>query len=145
MVCPWIQIYTVESALLGRRLSGSAVLLDHFIWNGITSVRTCTKLHRLIGSNIRFIGPVNSEPRGDTSQMSKRTDLSLAKKIALLDDELHAVFHRPVVSLCAVKDTSQRFLECLHVSCSARFQDESVLAQLCLGNRVWPRAKPGQV
>ena len=135
--------YTVESALLGRRLNGSAVLLGHFTWNGITSVRTCTKLHRLIGSNIRFIGPVNSEPRVDTSKMSKRTDLSLAKNIALLDNELHAVFHRPVVSLCAVKGTSQRLLECLHVSCSARFQDES--AQLCLGNRVRPRANPGQV
>ena len=79
--------HTVESALLGRRLSGSAVLLGHFTWNGITSVRTCTKLHRLIGSNIRFIGPVNSEPRVDTSKMSKRTGLSLAKKIALLDKE----------------------------------------------------------
>ena len=89
--------------------------------------------------------PVNSEPRVDTSKMSKRTDLSLAKKIALLDNELHAVSHRPVVSLCAVKGTSQRLLECLHVSCSARFQDESVLAQLCLGNRVRPRANPGQV
>ena len=65
--------------------------------------------------------------------MSKRTDLSLAKKIALLDNELHAVFHRLVVLLCAVKGTSQRLLECLHVSCSARFQDESVLAQICLG------------
>ena len=125
--------YTVEFALLGRWLSGSDVLLGHFIWNGITSVRMCTKLHRLIGSNIRFIGPVNSEPRVDTSKMLKRTDLSLAKKIALLDNELHAVFHRPVVSLCAVKGTSQRLLECLHVSCSARFQDESVLAQICLG------------
>ena len=135
----------MESALLGRRLSGSAVLLGHFTWNGITSVRTCTKLHRLIGSNIQFIGPVNSELRVDTSKMSKRTDLSLAKKIALLDNELHAVFHRPVVSLYAVKGTSQRLLECLHVSCSARFQDESVLAQLCLGNRVRPRANPGQV
>ena len=29
-----ILLTTVESALLGRRLSGSAVLLDHFIWNG---------------------------------------------------------------------------------------------------------------
>ena len=140
----------MESALLGRRLSGSAVLLGHFTWNRITSVRTCTKLHRLIGSNIQFIGPVNSELRVDTSKMSKRTDLSLAKKIALLDNELHAVFHRPVVSLYvvslyAVKGTSQRLLECLHVSCSARFQDESVLAQLCLGNRVRPRANPGQV
>ena len=86
---------TVESILLGRWLSGSAVLLGHFTWNGITSVRTCTKLHRLIGSNIRFIGPVNSEPRVDTSKMSKRADLSLAKKIALLDNELHTVFHRP--------------------------------------------------
>ena len=75
--------------------------------------------------------------------MSKRTDLSLAEKIALLDNESHAVFHRPVI--CAVKGTSQRVLECLHMSCSARFQDESVLAQLGLGNRVWPRANPGQV
>ena len=64
-----LELYTVESALLGRRLSGPAVLLGHFTWNGITSVRTCTKLHRLIGSNIRFIGPVNSEPRVDTSKM----------------------------------------------------------------------------
>ena len=126
----------MESALLGRWLSGSAVLLGHFIWNGITSVRTCTKLHRLIGSNIRFIGPVNSEPRVDTSKMSKRTDLSLAKKIA-------AVFHRPVV--CAVKGTSQRALECLHVSCSARFQDESLPVQVSLGNHVRPRANPGQL
>ena len=78
---------TVESVLLGRRLSGSAVLLGHFTWNGITSVRTCTKLHRLIGSNIRFIGPVNSEPRVHTSKMSKRTDLSIAEKIALLGNE----------------------------------------------------------
>ena len=77
--------------------------------------------------------------------MSKRTDLSLAKKIALLDNELHAVFHRPVASLCAVKGTSQSLQECLHVSCSALFQDESVLAQLCLDNRVRPRANPGQV
>ena len=60
--------------------------------------------------------------------------------IALLDNELHTVFHRPVISLCAVKGTSQRLLECLHVSCSARFQDESVLAQLYLSNRVRPRA-----
>ena len=67
------------------------------------------------------------------------------QKDALLNNELHAVFHRPVVSLCAVKGTSQRLLECLHVSCSARFQDESVLAQLGLGNRVRPRANPGQV
>ena len=67
------------------------------------------------------------------------------QKDVLLDNELHAVFHRPVVSLCAVKGTSQRLLECLHVSCSARFQDESVLAQICLGNRVRPRANPGQV
>ena len=123
---------------IGSPVKRVSVLLGHFIWNGITSERMCTKLHRLIGSNIRYIGPVNSEPRVDTSQRSKRTNLSLAKKIALLDDELHAVFHRPVVSLCAVKDTSQRFLECLHVSCSARFQDESVLTQLCLGNRVRP-------
>ena len=50
-------------------------------------VRLCTKLHRLIGSNIRFIGPVNSEPRVDMSKMSKRTDFSLAEKIALLDNE----------------------------------------------------------
>ena len=135
----------MESALLGHRLIGSSVLLGHFIWNGITSVRTCTKLHRLIGSNIQFIVPVNSEPRVDTSKMSKRTDLSLAKKIALLDNELYAVFLRPVVSLCAVKGTSQRLLECLHISCSARFQDERVLAQLCLGNRVRPCANPGQV
>ena len=132
----------MESALLGRRLSGSAVLLGHFTWNGITSVRTCTKLYRLIGSNIRFIGPVNSEPRVHTSKMSKRTDLSLAEKIALLDNE-SAVFHRPIV--CTVKDTSQRALECLHVSCSARFQDESLPAQLGLGNPVRPRANPGQV
>ena len=135
----------MESALLGRRLSGSVVLLGHFTWNGITSVNTRTKLQQLIWSNIRFIGPVNSEPHVDTSNMSKRTDLSLAKKIALLDNELHAVFHRPVVSLCAVKGTSQRLLECLHVSCSARFQDESVLAHVCLGNRVRPRVNPGQV
>ena len=134
---------TVKSALLGCRLSGSAVLLGHFNWNGITSVRMCTKLHQLIGSNIRFIGPVNSEPRVDTSKMSRRTDLSLAKNIALLDNESHAVFYRPVV--CAVKGTSQRMLEFLHVSRSARFKDESVLAQLCLGNRVRPRANPGQV
>ena len=136
---------TVESALLGRRLSGSAVLLGHFIWNGITSVRTCTKLHRLIGPNIRFIGQKNAKSRVDTSKMSKRTDLSLAKKIALLDNELHTVFHRPIVSLCAVKGTNQRLLECLHLSCSAWFQDESVLAQIRLGNRVRPRANPGQV
>ena len=134
---------TVESALLGRRLSGSAVLLGHFTWNGLTSVRTCTKLHWLIGSNIRFIGPVNSEPRVDTSKMSRRTDLSLVENIALLDNESHAVSHKSVV--CAVKDTSQRVLECLHVLCSARFQDESVLAQLGLGNRVRLRANPGQV
>ena len=134
---------TVESALLGRWLIGSAILLGHFTWNGITSVRTCTKLHRLIGSNIQFIGPVNSEPRVDTSKMSKRTELSLAEKIALLDNESHAVFHRPVV--CAVKGTSQRVLECLHVSCSAWFQDESMLAQLSLGNHVRPRTNPGQV
>ena len=95
------------------------------------SAHTCTKSHWLIGSNIRFIGPANSEPRVDTSKMSKRTDLFLAEKIALLDNESHAVFHRPVV--CAVKGTSQHLLECLHVSCSARFQDESVLAQLCFG------------
>ena len=122
---------TVGSALLGCRLSGSAVLLGHFIWNGITSVRTCTNLHRLIGLNIRFIRPKNLKSRVDTSKMSKRTDLSLTKKIALLDNELHAVFHRPVVSLCAVKDTSQRLLECLHLSCSAR-----------LGSKMkacWPR------
>ena len=100
------------------------------------SVRTCTKLPWLIGSNIRFIGPVNSEPRVDTSKMSKRTGSSLAEKIALLDNESHAVFHRPVV--CAVKGTSQHVLECLHVSCLARFQDESVLAQLGLGNHVGP-------
>ena len=135
--------YTVECALLGRLLSGSAVLLGHFTWNGITSGRTCTKLHRLIGSNIRFIGPVNSEPHVDMSKMLKRTDLSHAEKIALLDNESHAVFHRPVV--CAVKDPSQHVLECLHMSCSARFQDESVLAQLGLGNRVRPRPNPGQV
>ena len=77
----------MESALLGRRLSGSAILLGHFTWDGITSVRTCTQLQWLIGSNIRFIGPVNSELRVDTSKMSKRTDLSLAEKIALLDNE----------------------------------------------------------
>ena len=81
-------LITVESALLGRRLSGSAVLLGHFTWNGITSVRTCTKLNRLIGSNIRFIGPVNSEPRVGTSKVLKRTNLSLAENIALLDNEL---------------------------------------------------------
>ena len=63
--------------------------------------------------------------------MSKRTDLSLAEKIALLDNESHAVSLRPVV--CAVKGTGQRVLECLHVSCSVLFQDESVLAQLGLG------------
>ena len=39
----------------------------------------------------------------------------------------------------------QRALKCLHVSRSARFQDESVLAQLGLGNRVRARANPGQV
>ena len=77
-------LYTVEFASLGRRLSGSAVLLGQFTWNGITSVRTCTKWHPLIGSNIRFIGPVNLEPRVDTSKMSKRKDLSLAEKIAIL-------------------------------------------------------------
>ena len=71
--------------------------------------------------------------------------LSLAEKITLLNNESHAVFHRPIVSLCAVKGTSQHLLECLHVSCSARFQDESVLAQLYLGNRVRPCANPGQV
>ena len=98
-------IYTVESTLLGRRLSGSAVLLGHFTWNGITSVRTCTKLHQLIGSNIRFIGPVNSEPRVTTSKMSKRTDLSLAEKIALLD-KIHSqpqgTSHRRLTELLAV-------------------------------------------
>ena len=128
-----------------RQLSGPAVLLGHFTWNRITLVRMCTKLHRLFGPNIRFIGPKNLEPRVDTSKMLKRTGLPLAKKIALLDNELHAVFHRPVVSLCAVKGTSQRLLECLHVSCSARFKDESVLAQICLGNCVRPRANPGHV
>ena len=44
-----------------------------------------------------------------------------------------------------MKGTSQHVLECLHVSCSARFQDESVLAQLGLGNCVRPCANPGQV
>ena len=62
---------TVKSALLGHRLSGSAILLGHFTWNGITSVRTCTKLHRLIGSNIRFIGPVHSEPRVDMQDVEE--------------------------------------------------------------------------
>ena len=66
-VCTYV--YTVESALLGRRLSRSAILWCHFTWNGITLVRTCTKLHRLIGSNIWFIGPVNLEPHVDTSKM----------------------------------------------------------------------------
>ena len=41
----------------------------------------------LVGSNIRFIGPVNLGPRVDTSKISKRTDLSLAEKIALSDNE----------------------------------------------------------
>ena len=71
-----ICLYTVESALLGRRLSGSAALLGHFTWNGITSVRMCTKLHRLIGSNIRFIGPVNSEPHVHTSKICLSTKRS---------------------------------------------------------------------
>ena len=39
----------------------------------------------------------------------------------------------------------QRVLECLHISCSARFRDKSVLAQLGLGNRVQPHANQGQV
>ena len=95
----------MESALLGRRLSGSAVLLGHFTWNGIRSVRTCTKLHWLIGSNILFIGPVNSVPRVDMSKMSKRTDLSLAEKIALLD-KIHSqpqvTSHRRLAELLAV-------------------------------------------
>ena len=75
-------MYIIQWNPLYWRLSGAAVLLSHFTWNGITSVRTSTKLHRLIGSNNRFIGPVNSEPRVDSSKMSKRADLSLAEKIA---------------------------------------------------------------
>ena len=59
----------------------------------------------LIGSNIRFIGPVNPEPRVDTSKMSKRTDLSLAEKIALLD-KIHSqpqgTSHRRLAELLAV-------------------------------------------
>ena len=132
---------TVESLELGRRLSGPAVLLGHFTWNGITSVLRVP----VNWAKYSVYWAKNSEPHVDMSKMSKRTDLSIAKKIALLYNELHAAFHRPVVSLCAVKGTSQRLLECLHVSCSARFQDESVLDQICLGNRVWPHANPGQV
>ena len=80
--------YGLKYIYSGIRFIGSPVKrVSRFTWNGITSVRTCTKLHRLIGSNIRFIGPVNLEPRVDTSKMSKRTDLSLAEKIALLDNE----------------------------------------------------------
>ena len=50
--------------------------------------------------------------------------------------------HKPFIAGLA---RVQRALKCLHMSRSARFQDESVLAQLGLGNCVRPGANPGQV
>ena len=91
-----LKSFNVASAVIFPPFCGvnyrSALAGQPFYWailpgTELRSVRTCTKLHRLTGSNIRFIGPVNSEPRVHTSKMSKRIDLSLAEKIALLDNE----------------------------------------------------------